>query len=67
MKKKLGIKPGETTPDYQCTLERVACLGSCALAPVVVIDNKVHGAMTTVRMEQLLEDLSKEEAEKVDE
>ena len=40
VKKRLGISPGETSADYSYTLERVACLGSCALAPVVVIDNR---------------------------
>ena len=44
--RKLGIEPGETTPDYKFTLERVACFGACALAPVVVIDEKVHGGMS---------------------
>jgi NADH-quinone oxidoreductase subunit E len=43
----LGIGQGETTPDHRVTLERVACVGSCALAPVVVIDGKVNGRMTT--------------------
>ena len=45
LRKKLGIKPGETTPDYEFTLERVACFGACALAPVVVVDDEVHGKM----------------------
>jgi len=44
--KKLKIGPGATTPDYEFTLERVACFGACALAPVVVIDDAVHGKMT---------------------
>jgi len=38
----LGIKAGETTEDYKYSLERVACLGSCALAPVMVVDDQVH-------------------------
>lgn len=46
IEKELGINVGETTPDYEFTLERVACFGSCALAPVVVIDRDVHGKMT---------------------
>jgi NADH-quinone oxidoreductase subunit E len=53
--KKLGILPGETTPDYKFTMERVACLGSCALAPVVVVDDQVHGQMTPESMESLLD------------
>ena len=53
--RKLGISPGETTPDGQYSLERVACFGSCALAPVVVSDEKVYGRMTTRKTEKLIE------------
>ena len=52
---KLGIKPGETTEDYEFSLERVACFGSCALAPVLVIDDEVYGRMTPQRVTRLLE------------
>jgi NADH:ubiquinone oxidoreductase subunit E len=58
VRRKLGIKPGETTDDYEFSLERVACFGSCALAPVVVIDNKVHGRMTTQKTEQILKEMT---------
>ncbi len=54
---KLGIGVGETTPDYAFTLERVACFGSCALAPVVVVDDKVYGRMTPEKTVKLLDDL----------
>jgi len=57
VQRKLGIKAGETTEDYEFSLERVACFGSCALAPVVVIDGKVNGRMTTQKAEQLLKRL----------
>ena len=50
----LGIEAGETTPDYTFTVERVACFGSCALAPVMVIDKDVYGRMTPSRVKQLL-------------
>lgn len=56
VQRKLGIKPGETTDDYEFSLERVACFGSCALAPVVVIDGKVHGRMTSRKVEKLIEE-----------
>jgi NADH-quinone oxidoreductase subunit E len=46
--KKLKIEAGETTPDGQFTLETVACLGCCAIGPVVVIDSDYH-AQTTIR------------------
>ena len=57
VKKKLGIGPGETTEDYRFSLERVACFGSCALAPVMVVDGKVHGRMTRQEAEKILEEL----------
>ena len=43
---RLGIGPGETTEDFEFSVERVACFGSCALAPVVVVNDKVYGNMT---------------------
>jgi NADH-quinone oxidoreductase subunit E len=60
IQKRLGIGPGETTEDYEFTLERVACLGSCALAPVLTVDDKVCGAMTTQKTQDLLDRFSKE-------
>ena len=60
VRRKLGIAPGETTADYEFTLERVACLGSCALAPVVVVDDKVHGSMNVQKAEALLSRLRRE-------
>jgi NADH:ubiquinone oxidoreductase subunit E len=50
----LGIKAGETTPDLEYTLETVACFGSCALAPVVVVNDRVYGRMTTEKMKKIL-------------
>jgi NADH-quinone oxidoreductase subunit E len=52
----LGIEAGGTTPDYKFSLERVACFGSCALAPVLVIDGQVYGRMTTSSARKVLED-----------
>ncbi|MHC4714733.1 MAG: NADH-quinone oxidoreductase subunit NuoE [Planctomycetota bacterium] len=54
LERKLGIKSGQTTDDLEFSLERVACFGSCALGPVVVVDGKVHGKMTRERAEGLL-------------
>jgi NADH-quinone oxidoreductase subunit E len=51
------IEPGETTDDNLFTLETVACFGSCALAPVVVIDDTVMGRMTPYRTRAALERL----------
>ena len=52
--KYLGIKPGETAADMGYSLETIACFGSCALAPVMVIDKTVHGRMTTTKVGQIL-------------
>ena len=54
MERELGIPSGETTGDYKFSLERVACFGSCALAPVMVIDNKVYGRMTPAKAKEIL-------------
>jgi len=52
--KQLGIKPGETTDDLEYSLETIACFGSCALAPVVVVDKTVYGRMATKKVEEIL-------------
>ena len=54
---RLHIAPGETTSDLEFSLERVMCLGSCALAPAMVVDQTVYGRMTQKRLESLLERL----------
>ncbi len=53
--RRLGIAAGETTEDGNFSLERVACFGSCALAPVVVVDERVYGRMTARKTEKLIE------------
>lgn len=52
--RKLGIKYGETTPDREFSVERVACVGCCALAPVAIIDEDTHGKMAPSKVEGLL-------------
>jgi NADH-quinone oxidoreductase subunit E len=46
VEQKLGVKPGSTTADGEFTVEKVACLGCCSLAPVVMIDGEVYGRLT---------------------
>ena len=46
LKRDLNIDKDNVTPDYKFGLDHVACFGCCALGPVVVINNKVHGRMT---------------------
>ena len=54
MERQLKIKDGGTTDDGQFSLERVACFGCCALAPVVVVDKDVHGRMSSTKAQKLL-------------
>ena len=52
----LGVGPGQTTEDMKFTFETAACLGVCALAPVVVIDGTYQGQMTPSRLKTVLAD-----------
>ena len=54
IERELGIKDGETTPDYKFTFEVVYCLGSCGLSPVAVVDNQVVGRLVPEKMIQVL-------------
>jgi NADH-quinone oxidoreductase subunit E len=46
----LGVEEGETTPDFEYTLDTVACIGCCALAPNVVVNKNVHGHMNPKKL-----------------
>lgn len=60
----LGLSPSKkTTSDMAFTVETVACLGACGLAPVVVIDDVVHGGMTPASAVRLVEDVRQRETE----
>ena len=61
VEKRLGIKQGETTEDLEKTLETVACIGACALAPTMTIDKETHGQMTTKKVTEIFGDRSKAE------
>jgi len=54
MEERLGISAGDTTPDLEYSLETIACFGSCALAPVVVSNDKVYGRVTGSEMGEIL-------------
>ncbi|AJC71288.1 MAG: NADH-quinone oxidoreductase subunit NuoE [Thermococcus sp.] len=53
----LGIEEGQTTEDGLVTLERVACLGCCSLAPVIMINDKVFGKLTPDKVRKLIRKL----------
>lgn len=55
LQRELGISPGQTTEDKRFDLQRVACLGCCALAPVVQINDDIYSRMTVVRLKQILD------------
>ena len=59
MEKQLGIKAGETTEDMEYTLETIACIGACALAPTMTIDNETYGKMTPKKVAEVLGDRNK--------
>lgn len=54
---RLGIKPGETTPDGRFTLSLVECLGSCGTAPMFQIGFDYHEDLTTTKVDQILDSL----------
>jgi NADH-quinone oxidoreductase subunit E len=54
VEKRVGIKAGETTPDMEYSLETISCFGSCALAPVMVINKEFHGRVTPEGVAQIL-------------
>ena len=63
MKKELGLNEGETTPDYQFTLETAACLGACALAPTMLVNKNYFGKLTPPKVTNILAEYSKERGE----
>ena len=61
VKQHLGIEEGETSPDFEYTLETVACIGVCALAPNMVVSDHVHGHMNPKKVEQLFRNRERKE------
>ena len=56
VKQQLGIREGQTTADLEYTLETVACIGVCALAPNVTVGNQVYGQMNPKKTEYLFKE-----------
>ncbi len=54
LEKELGIKAGQTTKDLRFTLETVACIGACGLAPVMQINQDTHGRLTPEKIKTIL-------------
>jgi len=53
VEKNLGIKAGGTTPDLEYSLDTVACIGACALAPTLMINKDTHGRLTQKKAAEL--------------
>lgn len=58
--RQLGLRAGQTSSGGEVTLERVNCLGACALAPLAVIDGRYHGQMSEAKADKVLEPILKE-------
>jgi len=59
----LGVQPGETTGDGLFTIERVNCLGACALGPVVVLDGAYHHHMSPGKLRKVIESVRRADRE----
>jgi len=57
VEKRLGVKPGQTTPDGRYTLTVVECLGSCGTAPMMMVNDGYHENLTFEKVDELLEGL----------
>lgn len=58
LERRLGVKPGGTTDDLQFSLDTVNCLGACALAPVMVVDEQYKPSVTTKKLDKMLKNLA---------
>lgn len=64
IKEALGVNDGETTPDRLFTLESVACLGCCSLAPVIMIGEETYGKLTGASAVKVIKDIKINENKK---
>ena len=55
VRRRLNVEPGEATADRQYQLERVACLGCCALAPVFTFDDRIYGQSSVLKIQEILD------------
>ena len=64
MQKELDLDAGETSPDYKFTLETVACLGACFLAPAMMVNRAYYGKLAPTKVTSLLAQYGKDKEEK---
>jgi NADH-quinone oxidoreductase subunit E len=65
--RELGIKIGEVTDDMEFDLERVACVGCCAMAPVAVVDEEVHGQVSPTKIQGIVSAIKREDEDELQE
>jgi NADH-quinone oxidoreductase E subunit len=63
MQNELGLEKGETSADYQFTLETVACLGACFVAPAMMVNRTYYGKLAPTRISSLLAQYGKDKEE----
>ena len=63
IQKDLDLEDGETSPDYQFTLETAACLGACFLAPAMMVDREYYGKLNPTKVTSVLGEYRKEKGE----
>lgn len=61
LEREMGIAEGETSPDLEYSLETVACIGACALAPTVVVNKNTYGKLTPAKVQDIFGRKSKKE------
>ncbi len=60
LERTLGIQVGEVTPDQSFSLETARCVGTCAVAPVIIVDGEYHGKISKKEIQELVKELRKE-------
>lgn len=63
IQKDLDLEEGETTPDYQFTLETAACLGACFLAPAMMVDREYYGKLNPIKVTSILGERQRDKGE----
>ncbi len=66
MKREMGLEEGETSPDYQFTLETVACLGACFLAPTMMINRAYFGRLSPPKINTIMAQYGKDKGEETE-
>jgi NADH:ubiquinone oxidoreductase subunit E len=59
LEERLGVKEGENTKDMKYTLTKVACVGCCSLAPVVMVDNRTYGSLDRKKAAEIIDQLER--------